>query len=49
MAHNADDKGKRTSVCTLMPEIAMFESWPGGLPGIRLTNFTPAGESMICA
>lgn len=49
IARNASDKGKRTSVCTLIPEIAILESWPGGLPGIRLANFTPAGEGMICA
>lgn len=49
IARKADDKGKRTSVCTLVPDIAVFENWPGGLPGIRLANFTPAGEGMICA
>jgi hypothetical protein len=48
IARSADDKGKRTSVCTLMPEIAVFESWSDGLPGIRLANFTPAGEGMSC-
>jgi hypothetical protein len=42
IAKDAAAKGQRTSVCTLMPGIASMESWPGALPGIRLTNFTPA-------
>jgi hypothetical protein len=49
IARKPDDKGKRTSVCTLIPGVMAMESWPGGLPGIRLTNFTEAGEGMVCA
>ena len=49
IARKASDKGKRTSVCTLMPGITVFESWPGKLPGIRLINFKEAGEGMVCA
>ncbi len=49
IAHKPDERGKRTSVCTLIPGVMAMESWPGGLPGIRLTNFTEAGEGMICA
>jgi hypothetical protein len=49
IARKPDEKGKRTSVCTLIPGVMAMESWPGGLPGIRLTNFTEAGEGMICA
>ncbi|WP_292996038.1 hypothetical protein [Novosphingobium sp. UBA6272] len=49
ISRNPEDKGKRTSVCTLIPNVAMMESWPGGLPGLRLTNFSDAGEGMICA
>jgi hypothetical protein len=49
VSRKPDDKGKRTSVCTLVPNIAVMESWPGGLPGLRLTNFTDAEGGMICA
>jgi hypothetical protein len=49
IARNPKEKGKRTSVCTLVPNVAMMESWPGGLPGLRLTDFSDAGESMTCA
>ena len=44
----ASDKGKRTSVCTLMPGITVFESWPDDLPGIRLANFEEASEEYGC-
>ena len=49
ISRNPQEKGKRTSVCTLIPNVAMMESWPGGLPGLRLTNFSDAGDGMICA
>lgn len=49
VARRPEDRGQRTSVCTLVPNIAMMESWPGGLPGLRLTNFSEAGDGMICA
>jgi hypothetical protein len=49
IAKKASDKGNRTSVCTLLPGVTVFESWPGKLPGIRLTNFKDAGDGMICA
>lgn len=49
IARNPQEKGKRTSVCTLIPNVAMMESWPGGLPGLRLTNFSDAKNEMICA
>ena len=48
VARDANDKGKRTSVCTLMPEIFVLENWQGGLPGIRLANFSPAGDKTGC-
>lgn len=44
----ASDKGKRTSVCTLEPGVAVFESWPDKLPGIRLANFEEAIEEYGC-
>lgn len=43
-----DKKGKRTSVCTLFAGGSGFESWPGNLPGLRLTNFKPAGGNLGC-
>ncbi len=49
IAKKASDKGNRTSVCTLLPGVTVFESWPGKLPGIRLANFKDAGDGMICA
>lgn len=49
IAKKPSDKGNRTSVCTLMPGVTVFENWPGSLPGIRLANFSDAGEGMICA
>ena len=48
IAKKPSDKGNRTSVCTLIPGALMHEIWPGKLPGIRLTNFTEAGDSMGC-
>jgi hypothetical protein len=49
IVRKADDRGERTSVCTLQPGLLMFESWPGRLPGLRISDFEP-GESgqMIC-
>lgn len=43
-----DKKGQRTSVCTLISGGSGFESWPGNLPGLRLTNLKPAGGSFGC-
>ena len=48
IARGATDKGQRTSVCTLLPGVMAMESWPGGLPGIRIVNFKPAGDGMTC-
>lgn len=51
IARDAGEKGQRTSVCTLLPEVASFETWPSGLPGIRVTNFQPidpAGQDLSC-
>ena len=48
IAEKPSDKGNRTSVCTLMPSALMHEIWPGNLPGIRLTNFSEASDSMGC-
>ena len=48
IAKKPSDKGNRTSVCTLLPGVTAFENWPEKLPGIRLTNFTEAGDSMGC-
>jgi hypothetical protein len=43
-------KGTPTSVCTVMSEGRMgVEVWPGSIPAIRVTEFTPAAEGeMIC-
>ncbi|WP_391563684.1 hypothetical protein [Novosphingobium sp.] len=49
IAKKPGDKGNRTSVCTLIPGVTMYENWPQALPGIRLVNFTKAGDGMICA
>ena len=48
IAKKPSDKGNRTSVCTLIPGAMMHEIWPGNLPGIRLTNFSEADETMGC-
>ena len=48
IAKNEKKKGKRTSVCTLLPGVMMNESWPAKIPGIRLKNFEPAGPGMTC-
>ena len=48
IAKKSSDKGNRTSVCTLMPGVIAFENWPDKLPGIRLTNFSEAGDEMGC-
>lgn len=48
IAKKPNDKGNRTSVCTLLPGVTAFENWPDKLPGIRLTNFSDAGDSMGC-
>lgn len=51
IARDADSGGKATSVCTLMDGGRMgVEAWPGQpLPGIRLTDFTPAAQDgMTC-
>ena len=51
ITRDADSPGKATSVCTLMDGGRMgVESWPGQpLPGIRLTDFTPAAQDrMTC-
>jgi hypothetical protein len=42
------EKGTRTSVCTLLNGPFAIEQWPSSLPGIRVTNFEPAGDSMVC-
>lgn len=42
-------KGKRSSVCTLVAGGAGFENWPERLPGLRLTNFRPAGGAFGCS
>jgi hypothetical protein len=45
----ATSRGDRTSVCTLLPGVPMFESWPGRLPGLRISDFEPAENGqMIC-
>lgn len=50
IAKKPSDKGSRTSVCTLLPGVTVFENWPDKLPGIRLTNFSAADDgAMICA
>jgi hypothetical protein len=41
-------RGSRTSVCTLLVGPFVMESWPNSLPGIRITNFEPAGDEMVC-
>ena len=50
MLKRPDDKGQRTSVCTLMSNGRMgFENWPYAIPAIRLSDFIEAGEnSMQC-
>lgn len=48
VARGLYDKGKRTSVCTLMTDVSSFENWPGGLPGLRLNNFTSASGGIVC-
>lgn len=48
---DAGASGQRTSVCTLLPDVASFETWPKGLPGIRVANFQPidpAGQDLSC-
>ena len=42
-------KGKRTSVCTLIVGGGSFENWPESLPGLRITNFQPAGDAFGCS
>jgi hypothetical protein len=48
IARDESARGTRTSVCTLMAGLFVMESWPNNLPGIRITNFEPAGNDMVC-
>jgi hypothetical protein len=50
MTPKAGKKGTPTSVCTVMSEGRMgVEVWPGTIPAIRITEFTPAAEGeMVC-
>lgn len=42
-------KGKKTSTCTLIPGIAVFESWPQAIPALRVSEFAAAPEGeMVC-
>lgn len=42
------DKGRRTSVCTLFPGVLSMETWQEPIGGIRVADFTPAGDSIGC-
>jgi hypothetical protein len=48
IAEDEFGKGTRTSVCTLMAGPLAIEHWPQRLPGVRITNFEPAGGTMGC-
>jgi hypothetical protein len=48
VARDEFQKGTRTSVCTLLNGPFAMEQWPNSLPGIRVTNFQPAGNEMVC-
>jgi hypothetical protein len=49
IVRKADDRGHRTSVCTLQPGLLMYESWPGQLPGLRISDFEPGpSDQMVC-
>jgi hypothetical protein len=41
-------KGKATSVCTIIAGGGAFETWPYAIAAIRVKEFTPAGDEMVC-
>ena len=41
-------RGTRTSTCTAMSGPMAMEHWPQNLPGVRITNFQPAGDGIVC-
>ncbi len=48
IAKDEFERGQRTSVCTLLSGPFAIEQWPERLRGIRITNFVPAGDGMVC-
>lgn len=42
-------KGKKTSTCTLLPGIKVFESWPHAIAALRVSEFAAASDGdMSC-